>query len=102
MVLMRGVWCGTLYNLFGINYTDGRNNYIVPEHRNKEDMIHTSPQKKTMLWHKRLGHIGEKGLCTLHGKYMVKGVSNCTLDFDFYEHYIYGKHNRIRFPSGAT
>ena len=29
-------------------------------------------------------------------------MSNCTLDFDFCEHYIYGKHNRVRFPSDAT
>ena len=27
---------------------------------------------------------------------------NCTLDFDFYEHSIYGKQNQVRFPSGAT
>jgi hypothetical protein len=32
---------------------------------------------------------------------MVEGMSNCSLDFDFYEHYIYGKKNRVRFPSGA-
>jgi hypothetical protein len=55
-----------------------------------------------MLWHQRLGHIGEKGLRTLHGKGMVEGMSNCTLDFDFCENCIYGKHNRVRFPSGAT
>ena len=29
-------------------------------------------------------------------------MSNCTMDFDFYEHFIYGKHNRVRFPFGAT
>jgi hypothetical protein len=55
-----------------------------------------------MLWHQRLGHIGEKGLRTLHGKGMVESMSNCTLDFDFCEHCIYGKQNRVRFPSGAT
>jgi hypothetical protein len=33
---------------------------------------------------------------------MVGGMSNCTLDFDFCEHCIYGKHNQVRFPSGAT
>ena len=49
-----------------------------------------------------LGPIGEKGLRILHGKGMVEGMSNCTLDFDFCEHLIYGKHNRVRFPSGAT
>ena len=29
-------------------------------------------------------------------------MTNCTLDFDFYEHCIYGKQNRVRFASGAT
>jgi hypothetical protein len=29
-------------------------------------------------------------------------MSHCTLDFDFCEHFIYGKHNRVRFPSGST
>jgi hypothetical protein len=55
-----------------------------------------------MLWHQILGHIGEKGLPTLHDKGMVEGVSNCTLDFYLCEHCIYGKHNRLRFPSSAT
>ena len=35
--------------------------------------------EKTMLWHQRLGHIGEKGLLILHGK----GMSNSSLDFHF-------------------
>jgi hypothetical protein len=55
-----------------------------------------------MLWYQRVGHIGEKGLQTLHSKAMVEGMSNFTLDFDFCEHCIYGKHNRVRFPFGAT
>ena len=55
-----------------------------------------------IILHQRLGHIGEKGLQLLHGKGMVEGMSNCSLDFDFYEHCLYGKHNRVRFPSGAT
>jgi hypothetical protein len=33
---------------------------------------------------------------------MVEGMSNCTLDFDFCEHCIYGKQNQVRFPFGAT
>ena len=55
-----------------------------------------------MLWHQRLGHIGEKGLRLLHGKGRVEGMSNFSLDFDFCEHCLYGKKNRVRFPSGAT
>jgi hypothetical protein len=33
---------------------------------------------------------------------MVEVMSNCSLDFDFCEHCLYGKKNRVRFPSGAT
>ena len=29
-------------------------------------------------------------------------MTDCTLDFDFCEHCIYGKQNRVRFASGAT
>jgi hypothetical protein len=102
MVLMRAFRCGTLYKLLGNTYTNGCNNYFVLEKTNKEYKTNTIPRKKTMLWHQRLGHIREKGLQTLNDKGMVEGMSNCTLDFDFCEHCIYGKHNRVRFPSGAT
>jgi hypothetical protein len=55
-----------------------------------------------MLWNQRLGHIREKGLRLLHSKGMVECMSNCSLDFYFFEHCVYGKHNQVRFPSGAT
>ena len=32
---------------------------------------------------------------------MVEGMSNCNLDFDFCEHCLYGKKNRVKFPSHA-
>jgi hypothetical protein len=102
MVLMRGFWCGNLYKFLGITYNNGCNSSVVLEQTNKEDKTNTIPGKKTMLWHQRLGHIGEKGLRTLHGKGMVEGMSNFTPNFYFCEHYIYGKQNRLRFPSGAT
>ena len=51
---------------------------------------------------KILGHIGEKGFRALEGKCMVEGMIDCTLDFDFCEHCIYGKHNRVIFASSAT
>ena len=55
-----------------------------------------------MLWHQRLEHIGEKDLETLQGKGMVEVMSNCNSNFDFYEHFLYGKNNRLKFPFGAT
>jgi hypothetical protein len=83
MVLMRGVWNGTLYKLLGSTITDGCNSSIVLEGGNEEDKTPTISRGKTMLWHQRLGHIGEKGLQALHGKGMVEGMFDCTLDFDF-------------------
>ena len=55
-----------------------------------------------MLWHQRLGHIGEKGLQSLQGKGMVEGMSNGNLDFNFCEHCLYGKQNWVKFPYGST
>ena len=57
--------------------------------------------EKTMLWHQRLGHIREKGLRILHGNGMVEGMSNFSLLFEFCEHCVYGKQNRVSFPSYA-
>jgi hypothetical protein len=31
MVLIRGVWCGTMYKFLGTNYTNGCNSYVVLE-----------------------------------------------------------------------
>jgi hypothetical protein len=55
-----------------------------------------------MMWHQRLGHIREKGLRLLHSKGMVEGMSNYSLYFDFCKNCLYGKKNRVRFPSGET
>jgi hypothetical protein len=55
-----------------------------------------------MLWHQRLGNIREKGFRLLHGKGMVEGMSNCSMDFDLCEHCVYWKQDRVRFPFGAT
>ena len=57
--------------------------------------------EKTMLWHQRLGHTGEKGLQILHQNGMVEGMSNFSMDFNFCEHCVYGKQNRVSFPFGA-
>jgi hypothetical protein len=101
MVLLKGVWIGTLYKLLGSTISDGCNSSIVPEIGAEEEKTPTVSGEKTMLWHQRLGHIREKGLRLLHGKGMVEGMSNFSLDFDFCEHCVYGKQNRVRFPSGA-
>eukprot|EP00253_Pinus_taeda_P017600 PITA_17600 len=90
-VLMRGVQIGSLYKLQGSTVIDGCNSSVVPE-SGAENLVVSG--EKTMLWHQRLVHIGEKGLQILHGKGMVESMSNSSLDFDFCENCIYGKHNR--------
>ena len=50
-----------------------------------------------MLW-----NVGEKVIQTLYCKGMIEGIYKCILDFDFYEHCIYGKHNWVWFAYGAT
>ena len=54
-----------------------------------------------MLWHKILGHIGEKGLQALHDKGMIENMFVFSLDFDLCEHGICAKKNWVRFPFGA-
>eukprot|EP00253_Pinus_taeda_P015604 PITA_15604 len=91
LVLMWGVQIGTLYKLQGSTIIDGCNSYVVPE-SGAENLVVS--REKTMPWHQRLGHFGEKGLQILHGKGMEEGMSNSSLDFDFYEICVYGKKNQ--------
>jgi hypothetical protein len=62
MVLMRGVWNGTLYKIMWSTIIDGCNSFVVPKGVNEEDRTPTISREKSMLWHQRLGHIREKGL----------------------------------------
>jgi hypothetical protein len=102
LVLMKGVWFGTMYTLLGSTISDGCNSSIILDIVVEKERTPIVFGEKVMLWHQRLGHIGEKGLQLLHSKGMVEGMSNYSLDFDFCEHCLYGKHNQVRFPSGAT
>ena len=38
----------------------------------------------------------------MHSKGMVKYISDFSFEFDFCEHFIYGKKNYVIFPSKAT
>eukprot|EP00253_Pinus_taeda_P003541 PITA_03541 len=92
LILMRGVHIGSLYKLQGSTVDDGCNSSVVLE-SGRENLVVSG--ENTMLWHQRLRHIGENGLLILHGKCMVEGMSNSSLDFDFYENCVYGKQNQI-------
>eukprot|EP00253_Pinus_taeda_P030900 PITA_30900 len=58
LVLMWGVRIGTLYKLQGCTVVDGCKISVVPE-SGVENLVVS--RENTMLWHQRLGHIGEKG-----------------------------------------
>ena len=98
LVLMWGVHIGTLYINFGRNIIDRCNSYVFHECGEKTLVV---SREKTVLWHQRPRHIGENGLQIIHGYGMVEGMSNFSLDFDFYKHCVYGKQNRVIFPSAA-
>jgi hypothetical protein len=102
MVLLKGVQLGSMYKMKGRKISDGYNSSIVRDIGVEEERTPTVSREKVMVWNQRLGHIGEKGLRLLHGKGMVEGMSNFSLDFEFYEHYVYGKQNWVRLPSGPT
>ena len=118
MVIAKGVRIGTLYKLDAC--TIQCNSTFVEESRTVSKEISSSmdghgfwvpkgalstdiklPAEKTMLWHQRFGHIGEKGLRALKNKNLVEGLSDCNLDFDFCEHCIYGKQNHVHFYSSS-
>lgn len=49
MVLMRGVWCGTLYNMLGSTTSDGCNSSIFPRGENEKDRVSIAFRENTML-----------------------------------------------------
>jgi hypothetical protein len=49
----------------------------------------------TTVLHHRLGHMSEKGMQILHKRNLLPYFKQ--IDLDFYEHCVYGKHNRVRF-----
>jgi hypothetical protein len=50
---------------------------------------------QAMLWHKRLGHISDKGLYELKKHMMLGDVKSC--DIVFYEYCIMGKAHTVKF-----
>jgi hypothetical protein len=68
MVLMKGVWIGSLYNILG-NFDSTRCNKIISlevdstrDESVQNDSTRHSKIDPTMLWNERMAHIGEKVL----------------------------------------
>ncbi|RVX19433.1 Retrovirus-related Pol polyprotein from transposon TNT 1-94 [Vitis vinifera] len=56
-----------------------------------------SESNSTVLWHMRLGHMGERGMMELHKRNLLKGIKTCKLDFCKY--CVFGKHNKVQFKT---
>ena len=97
MVLMRGVQIGTLYKLLERRDINKCVNTIILE----VDEISSYLVDLTMIQHQCMGHIGEKGICVMHSKGMVKGLLDCSYEVNFCEHCVYGKQNHVSFPFRA-
>ena len=116
MVIARGSWLGTFYQIDACTVkcnstfdkiekkntqlekekiclsTDGCGFWVPKGALSTKSKL---PMEKTMLWHQRLSHIGEKGLHTLKNKNLIDGLNDYNLEFYFCEHCIYGKKNHI-------
>jgi hypothetical protein len=68
--------------------------FFVPESGAEEGKTPTFSKKRLCYGIKDWG-IEEKGLRVLHGKGMVEGVSNLSLDIKIYEHCLYQKKNWV-------
>jgi hypothetical protein len=44
----------------------------------------------------------KKGITTMHNEGMIEGFTECDLEVEFCEHFVYGKQSSVRFPSVAT
>ena len=98
MVMMLGIRNDTLYKLLG-KIDNGSCNQVVDPMTVE---ILSCVADSTMLWHRQLGHISEKGIRSMHSKRIVEDLPDCSFEFDFYEHCIYGKQNCVSLPSKAT
>ena len=82
-MLGRRVFIRTLYKLEVSTVSERYNSSIVGEDSSETKRTPSSSIEKIMMWHQRMGHIGEKGLRVMKSKGMIEGISNFSLDFEF-------------------
>ncbi|KAL9270861.1 Retrovirus-related Pol polyprotein from transposon TNT 1-94-like protein [Drosera capensis] len=88
LVVMKGSKvAGNIYRLIGSTVVGGA------------AVTTTEDADDTMLWHMRLGHMGERGMLELHKRNLLKGVKSCKLDFCKF--CVLGKQCKVQFR-GAT
>ena len=84
---MKGIRVGNLYKLLGSTVVDGAQ--MVIEH----------DEFPVRLWHRRLGHMSEKGMEILMKRELIPKM--CFGDKEFCEHCVYGKHHKRSFKTGS-
>jgi hypothetical protein len=60
----------------------------------------SSLEEKMMMWHKKLGHMSEKGLKILSDQKLLHGLTNVTLPFC--EHCIISKQHKLKFGTSTS
>ncbi|GMI83155.1 hypothetical protein HRI_001984800 [Hibiscus trionum] len=69
LTVMKGkITAGNIYKLLGSTVVGGAH-YVE------------SYDDNTKLWHKRIGHLSERGMVELHKRNLLHGVKSCELDF---------------------
>ena len=85
MTMMKGKkLAGNIYKLLGTTIVGG-----VATTGSESD--------NTVLWHMRLGHMGECGMMELHKRNLLKGIKTCKLDLCKY--CVFGKQNKVLFKT---
>ena len=76
--------------------------YLKCKPLKNEQINSASHQSKENLWHRRFGHLGERGLCTLKKDGLVNGLDyDVSKEIDFCESCVSGKIHRSSFPKSG-
>jgi hypothetical protein len=89
LVIMKGTKiAGNIYRLIGTSVVGG-----------VAAATTTDDTDDTMLWHMRLGHMGERGMLELHKRNLLKGIKSCKLDFCKF--CVLGKQCKVQFRTAT-
>jgi len=70
-------------------------------HEVEASIASSSPsEEKTMMWHKKLGHMSKKGLKILSNKKLLHGLTKVTVPFC--EHCVISKQHRLKFGTSTS
>jgi hypothetical protein len=70
-------------------------------HEVEVSIASTSPsEEKTMMWHKKLGHMSKKVLKILSDKKLLHGLTKVTIPF--YEHCLISKQHTLKFGTSTS